>query len=610
MSKGTPVGTQSGLSRRKTSRYRLAVLAAAVGIAAANSQNVAWAETGTTDSPGTSTSHSAPQKPGPAKPKPANTDKKDKKKPGKKAGKSDTDADKPDPKPNTAADTSATDPGKSAADPDAKPGPKPEPQAAAKPDPKPDPKPAAKPVKKGSDSVKLAGDAKDGKKAPKLKPATANTPAKDATAGATAATAATAAAATDTDTPAPAKTPAPTTRLAALSATNNTVGTLTTPTPPQPLNPIAKIIQLPGRIINTVLQVLDLTVAQTGPKSPFNWSPISEALFAGFRRIEDMLGLSKTPTAAPVVPELTYTGPTSGDTPTVEQFLNASANAYVLGGQPGDLKPFTVNGFQMQTFNPLSGAVGKAWVTPEGQIIVAYQGTTGGTNLLFHPLIALSQIFTDMQVIFTNTTPQAFWDSLAFERKVEAAALEQGYTTDDIFVTGHSLGGWEAQFVAQKTGRGGIGFEGPGLNTSVPGNNGPLQNFVNIETYGDTAAYFSTDLPGLQPFMPPYDPTGGSKPHYGNIVMIGDPDAANPLFNASALWGPNPINDIVFAIDILGNFFEHHLPGMQAYNLGVAPDPGVVPWLGSYTGPINDWGDLDIYELQQAASDAHVLIAP
>jgi len=578
-----------------------------MGIAAATSQNVAWAETGTTDSPGASVGQSGPQKPGPAKPKPASTDKKDKKKPGKKAGKAETGADKSGTsgtsgtKPDTAPDTSVTDP-KSDADPEAKPEPKSDPKPAAK----PDPKPAVKPAKKGSDSVKPAGD---GKKAAKLQPATASAPAKDATVSSPAA--ATPAPVADATAPAPVKTPVPTTRLAALSATSNTVGTLTTPTPtpPQPLNPIAKIIQLPGRLINTVLQVLDLTVSQSGPKSPFNWSPISEALFAGFRRIEDMLGLSKTPTAAPVVPELTYTGPTSGDTPTVEQFLNASANAYVLGAQPGDLKPFTVNGFQMQTFNPLSGAVGKAWVTPEGQIIVAYQGTTGGTNLLFHPLIALSQIFTDMQIIFTHTTPQAFWDSLAFERKVEAAALEQGYTTDDIFVTGHSLGGWEAQFVAQKTGRGGIGFEGPGLNTSVPGN-GINSNFVNIETYGDTAAYFATDVPGLQPFMPAYDPTGGSKPHYGNIVMIGDPDAVNPLFNASALWGPNPINNIIFAVDILGNFFEHHLPGVQAYNLGVAPDPGVVPWLGSYTGPINDWGDLDIYELQQAASDAGVLIAP
>lgn len=603
MSKGTPVGTQSGLSRRKSNRYRLAVLAAAVGIAAATSQNVASAQPGATDSPGTSTSQSGPQKPSPAKPKPASTDKKDTKKAGKQAG---TDAGKDSDKgsadssakPGAGTDTSATDPDKSSTDPQAKPDPKPDPKPAVKPDPKP--------VNKGADPGKPTSD---GKKAPPLKPAAASVPATDATAGAPATAAAPTPTATTAGTPAPVKSPAPATRLAALATTNNTVGTLTTPTPPQPLNPIAQIIQLPGRIINTVLQALDLTVSQSGPKSPLNWSPISEALFAGFRRIEDMLGLSKTPTTAPVVPELTYTGPTSGDTPTVQQFLNAAADAYVLGAQPGDLKPFTVNGFQMQTFNPLSGAVGRAWVTPAGQVIIAYQGTTGGTNLLFHPLIALSQIFADMQIIFTHTTPQAFWDSLAFERTVQAAAIEQGYTTNDIFVTGHSLGGWEAQFVAQKTGLGGIGFEGPGLNTSVPGN-GVNSNFVNVETYGDTAAYFATDLPGLQPFMPPYDPTGGSKPHYGNIVMIGDPTAVNPLLNASALWGPNPINDIVFAVDILGNFFEHHLPGMQAYNLGVAPDPGVVPWLGSYTGAINDWGGLDIFELQQAASDAGVLIAP
>lgn len=593
MSKGTPVGTQSGLGPRKSSRYRLVVIAAAMGIAAATSQNVAWAETGTAGSPGTSSSQSGAAHASPPsndatskpKPKPGNKDKPA----GKDSTKNAKDSDESNAKPDT--DTSTTD-------------------TDVKPDTKPETKPATKPAKppvaqKGSDLVKPTGDPT---KSPKLKPATASTPVKDATAAA-ALTAVTPPAAPSAAT-APANTPAPTTRLAALATTTNTVGTLTTPTPPQPLNPIATILQLPGRLINSVLQVLDLTVSQSGPKSPFNWSPISEALFAGFRRIEDVLGLSKTPTSAPVVPELTYTGPTSGDTPTVSQFLNAAADAYVLGGQPGALKPFTVNGFQMQTFNPLSGAVGKAWVTPEGKIIIAYQGTTGGTNLLFHPLIALSQIFTDMQIIFTNTTPQAFWDSLAFERTVQAAAAQQGYTTDDIYVTGHSLGGWEAQFVAQKTGLGGIGFEGPGLNTSVPGNNSAAQNFVNVETYGDTAAYFSTDLPGLQPFMPAYDPTGGSKPHYGNIVMIGDPTAVNPLFNASALWGPNPINDIVFAVDILGNFFEHHLPGMQAYNLGVAPDPGVVPWLGSYTGSINDWGGLDIFELQQAASDTGVLVAP
>jgi hypothetical protein len=156
----------------------------------------------------------------------------------------------------------------------------------------------------------------------------------------------------------------------------------------------------------------------------------------------------------------------------------------------------------------------------------------------------------------------------------------------------------------------GIGFESPGINTIVAGN-GADSGFVNIETYGDPAAYFATDLPGLQPFMPRYVPGGGSKPHYGAIVMIGDPNAVAPLFNSSALWGYGPIGSLVFTIDTLGNFFEHHLPGMQAYNLGVTPDPGVVPWLGMPMGPVEDgYGALTITQLLQAASQAGTLINP
>ncbi len=389
-----------------------------------------------------------------------------------------------------------------------------------------------------------------------------------------------------------------------------TTTTTTTPRPPEPLSPIAKIAAIPGRIVNTVLQVLDITVSANGPKSPLDFAPINDAVFAAFREIENGLGLTKSPPAQPVPPTLIYTGPTTGKTPTVSQFLNAATAEYVLGGTPGDLKPFTLNGKQMETTNVFSGASGKAWVTPEGQIIIAYQGTTGGTNLLFNPLIAVSQVVADMQVIFTDTTPQAFTDSLAFEQQVEAAAIAQGYRKEDIFVTGHSLGGWEAAYVAQQTGLGGIGFESPGLNTTVPGN-GADSGFVNVLTYGDSAAYFSTDLPGLQPFMPEYVPGGGSKPHYGSIVMIGDPDAATPLINASALWNTGPIGAAIFLVDVLGNFLQYHLPGIQAYHLGVNPDPGVVPWLGTATGPVNaDYADMTIPELQKAASDAGTLIRP
>lgn len=384
---------------------------------------------------------------------------------------------------------------------------------------------------------------------------------------------------------------------------------VTTPVPPKPLSPIAQVLELPGRIVNAVLQFLDLTSA-VGPRSPFNIAPINDLLFAAFREIERLVGLHRTPAVQPVLPTMTYTGPTDRPTPTVAQFLNASTAAYGWGTTPGGMVPLTVNGFQLQSTNVFSGMSGKAWVTPQGQVIIAYQGTTGGTNLLINPLITLAQIAADMQVILTGTTPLAFYDALRFARRVQEEAALQGYAADDVFVTGHSLGGWQAQFVAQRTGLAGIGFESPGLNTKVAGN-GADTNFVNIAQYGSPAAFMATDLPGLQPFFPSYVPGGGAKPHYGPIVVIGDRAAMNPMVNASAMWGKSLIGSLVFAVDFLGNFFQYHLMGVQAYHLDVDPDPGVVPWLGTGQGTVHTgYGELTIQQLLQAASEDGILIRP
>lgn len=381
--------------------------------------------------------------------------------------------------------------------------------------------------------------------------------------------------------------------------------TMDTSPGPQPLSPLGKLLQLPGHLVNTVLQFFDITRSSQGPTAPIKFAPpINDLLFAAFREVEKWIGLDRTPPPQPPFPTLTYTGPTTAKTPTMAQFLNASAAAYGLGTTPGGLVPFTVNGFQMASANIISGMAARVWVTPDDQIVISYQGTTGGTNLLFNPFIAVAQILTDLQVIYTQTTPWAFHDALRFAERVQAAAALQGYGTDDIFVTGHSLGGWEAQYVAQQIGLAGIGFESPGMSSTVPGN-GADSLFVNVETYGDPAPFMATDLPGLQPFMPPYVPGGGTKPHYGHIVMIGDPAAMTPLLNAVTLWRTGPIRNFVFFVDFLGNFFQYHLPGIQAYHLGVTPDPGVVPWLGTARGPVNTgWGDLTIPELLQAASDA------
>jgi hypothetical protein len=405
--------------------------------------------------------------------------------------------------------------------------------------------------------------------------------------------------------------------VAARTAAPNVVGAVapsavvvTTPTPPKPLSPIATVLELPGRVINAVLQFLDFTAGASGPRSPFNIAPINDLLFGAFRELERLGGLHRTPTVQPVLPTMTYTGPTDRPTPTVAQFLNASTAAYGWGTTPGGLVPLTANGFQLTSTNIFSGMSGKAWVTPQGQVIIAYQGTTGGTNLLVNPLITLAQIAADMQVILTGTTPLAFYDALRFARRVQDEAALQGYAADDVFVTGHSLGGWEAQFVAQQTGLAGIGFESPGLNTKVAGN-GADSNFVNVAQYGSPVAFMATDLPGLQPFFPAYVPGGGAKPHYGPVVLIGDVEAMNPMRNAAAMWGKSLIGSLVFAVDFLGNFFQYHLMGVQAYHLDVDPDPGVVPWLGTRRGTVHiGYGELTIQQLLKAASDDGILITP
>ncbi|SRX78517.1 hemolysin-type calcium-binding protein [Methylobacterium nodulans ORS 2060] [Mycolicibacterium parafortuitum] len=399
----------------------------------------------------------------------------------------------------------------------------------------------------------------------------------------------------------------PTSALAAVSTVAPVE--ITTPSPPQPLSPIAQLLELPGRLINAVLQALGFTASANHPPVPNGLGPINDLIFGAFRELERLIGLHR-PVVVPEVPTLTYDGPTTSLSPTVAQFLNASAAAYVLGGTPGGLVPFTVNGFQLSKTNLFTGMVAKTWVTPEGQVIIAYQGTTGGSHLLFNPLITISQILADMQVIFTRTTPPAFYDALRFADRVLVEAAMQGYTADNVFVTGHSLGGWEAQFVAQQLGLAGIGFEAPGINTRTPGN-GADSLFVNIGTYGSTAPYMATDLPGLQPFMPAYVPGGGTKPHYGPIVMIGDPAAMTPLYNASALWGKGLIGSAIFMVDFLINFFQYHLPGVQAYHLDVVPDPGMVLFLGTSRGPVRTgYGELTIQQLLKTASDDGILFRP
>jgi hypothetical protein len=418
----------------------------------------------------------------------------------------------------------------------------------------------------------------------------------------------------NTDT-APATTPpaahaAPVTTTVAAAATVSTAAVSTPASAPAAVSPMASIMTLAAHIAETVLGFFGIQTASGTTPTPISPAPLAQLLFAVFREIEGIAGLDSPPTVQPALISETFTGSLTTVTPTVAEFLDAATAEYVLGGQPSGLRPFTVNGVPVTYTNDLTGTSAQVWVTPQKQIIIAYSGTTGGTNLLFDQLIAVTQVLGDTQYALTLTAPAALPDALRFAQQVQAEAAQQGYAPNSIFVTGHSLGGLEAEYVAENTGLGGIGFESLGLTTTVPGN-GADSLFVNTATYGDPVGFFASDLPGEQPFAPSYVAGGGSVPHYGPIVLLGDSSSQYPLTNAAPLWGTGIVGDLAFAFFGLGQLFEYHLPGVQAYSLDVNPEPDILPGVGVDTGPVyTGFGDLTIPEFLRAASADGILIEP
>ena len=298
--------------------------------------------------------------------------------------------------------------------------------------------------------------------------------------------------------------------------------------------------------------------------------------------------------------QLTQAGGTA-TTPNVTQFLNAANAEYVLGGVPTGMRPFTIFGVPVSYTNVLDGVSAQVWVTAQNQVLIAYQGTTGGEYLAVNPLLALAQIITDIG-IYAGGIPPAEPDSLNFAKFVTYWANVEGFATSDIFVTGHSLGGIEAEYVAQHTGLGGIAFESTGLPHYSGQGSGA--NFVNVVTYGDPVGNFASDVAGEQPFAPTYVAGGGSLAHYGRIVMVGSPSDQATLARDVANWGGGSLlNNAGVLANLVGLLADFHLPGTQAHDLGatLSPYSALVDGLGIQDRAVLNAGGDTVQQLLTAA---------
>lgn len=217
--------------------------------------------------------------------------------------------------------------------------------------------------------------------------------------------------------------------------------------------------------------------------------------------------------------------------PGAQQFIIASSLAYAdtfdmgiyarlltqAAASDSNLSQWSVLSISDQTLFDASGMKAVAFQAGADNIVIAYMGTTADW----------SQIWADLQLA-VGKTPKAYDDALSF-----AQQIARQYPDNAIYVTGHSLGGSEAEYVSWKTGYGGEQFAGTGMSgfDNTDATRTPLYDYA---VKGDPVANYSTDSGYAIPWLLLTD-----MDHVGTFKEIGSRWDAAALY--TAYWSMNPI---------------------------------------------------------------------
>ncbi len=214
-----------------------------------------------------------------------------------------------------------------------------------------------------------------------------------------------------------------------------------------------------------------------------------------------------------------------------------------------------------------NGCTASAMTDFQGNVIITFQGTT-----------TAAQNDADQQIMAGDDPASipAFADALAFTRTVQQAAAGLGIPAANIYVTGHSLGGTLAEYVASQTGLAGISFAGAGLPGYVAPAT-PAANFTSYVEHGDAYANWSTD--GSEHVL-----ASASQDHYGQLTFLGPSanDALTDLIVADtqalipALFtGTLATASAKLAADFNHNLLGIHSMGNYVADLAAMPAPNL-----------------------------------
>ena len=270
----------------------------------------------------------------------------------------------------------------------------------------------------------------------------------------------------------------------------------------------------------------------------------------------------------------------SDDQPTIPDYIEAAEATYLRTPPPG-WAPLMEDGAADEMSDPTHGFFAEAFVDPSGQVIIAYEGTELNAFNPSGPIYALESVATDT-ALFLAQQPQALTDAKTFAVQAALDASSQGYSSNQIFLTGHSLGGAEAEAAAVATGLGGDTFGAPGITITGSSANANLIDFID---YGDPVGNFATDTAAGSYYAPP------GVAHVGQVEMVGSPSSATALtteaeiysallsLRANPLWSNTiasglPLADLIAGAALvtdmavaLGTNIPQHLLGNYASDL-------------------------------------------
>ena len=212
------------------------------------------------------------------------------------------------------------------------------------------------------------------------------------------------------------------------------------------------------------------------------------------------------------------------------------------------------------------------------QIVIAFEGTDPSSETLKKdPVFLAGQLEADTQ-IYLGQIPEAFRDdALSF---TEAVLATQGVSRENVYVTDHSLGGAEAEYVAAQLDLGDATFGAPGIHApAIPEGSTPdLKNYV---VYGDLGNY-SADQPNRLSNILFSDDIH----HFGEVKYIGSPVGGLQLDVANALLAPNRTDaEKLAGLDLLVDAVKYHL--IPSYEDALQPDAVAETLVGGLLANLN-----------------------